>query len=664
MKAKNLNKVPKSRKKKILVIVIILVVLLAAGGGAFWFFFGKNAGKNGKNKGFGNGNYGSYGGNSISINTEGKVTASGVTNVGTVSETFDVTELETDVRIEAVYVASGDSLKTGDKILKLSEDSIENARQELQDKERDAELSYRTGVIEYERDKIAAEYDKDSTKLDGTQADAVYQDSMLDIAQDVESAQQKLDEAKAQIQEYASYVDGDARAYFKIDEYQKLYDENYKLLTENMEKWGITWSQVTSGASGSSFSGSASASGSSSFSGSTGSGFSGSGMSGMPSGAGSTSGFSGGSGTTNISSGSSSVISVTGSDEYSQWVTILRNLYSVLEQNAKDLTSATEKYEEAVSTASLEKKLLELSLPELEENLAEAKAAYEKAVLQNQLTKEKSLSNADRADHEYETALEKAESDYEALKSAWEDAKKNLETFEEQVGDGYFYATADGTVLRSSVRAGNTLRAESTVITYSDLSSMTVTVSVDQSDIAKVTPGDTALVASQKGAMLDGVVKSVNPVSNSESRNNVTYSVTVELDGAGTLGSNESVTVVFGMTTADVSTGSDGNSTDGSGSGRPSRGDGQMPSWGDGEMPNFGDGEMPNFGDGEMPNFGDGEMPNWGDGQMPNFGDGQMPNFGDGERPERGSGEKPSRGGSGKSGGNDNSNSNNSDGDN
>ncbi|MBR4733895.1 MAG: HlyD family efflux transporter periplasmic adaptor subunit [Lachnospiraceae bacterium] len=665
MKYDKLAGAPKKKnKKKIILIIVILVILLAAGGCALWFFFGKNAGKNAKRQGFGSGAFGNFGsGSSLNVNLQGKVTASGVTNVGTVSETFDVTELETELRIEQVYVASGDELKAGDKILKLTEESVENARKELQEKERDAELSYRTGAIEYERSKIAAEYDRDSTKLSGTQADGVYQDSLLDMAQDVETAQSKLDEAKAQIQEYATLADPDAcRAYYKVDEYQRIYDENLKILTDNVEKWGIYWSQVTGAGGGASMGGSGGSAGSMSGAGAmSGSGGAAGGMSGSFGGADAMGGSMGSAGSGSMGSGSvnignSSLITVTASDEKGQWVTILKNLFSVLEQNLSDLENAKEQYEEALATASLEKKLLELSLPELEENLAQAKASYEKAILQNQLTKEKSISNADRADHDYETALEKAESDFEALKSAWEDAKKNLEIFEEQVGDGYFRASADGSVLRNSVRANGVLRASATILTYGDLTAMTVTVSVDQSDVAKIKPGDAALVASQKGAMLDGVVKSVNPVSNSESRNNVTYSVTVEVDGAGALGSNESVTVVFGMTTADVSTGNNGNAADGTGEGnsngeRPGRGDGERPSWGDGEMPNFGDGqmpnwgdgEMPNFGDGEMPNFGDGQMPNWGDGEMPNFGDGQMPNFGDGQMPNFGDGERPER---------------------
>ncbi|MCR5459673.1 MAG: HlyD family efflux transporter periplasmic adaptor subunit [Acetatifactor sp.] len=603
MKSDKLAGTPKKKnKKKIILIIVILVILLAAGGFALWFIFGKNAGKNAKRQGFGSGGFGNYGSSSLSINLQGKVTASGVTNVGTVSETFDVTELETELRIAEVYVASGDELKTGDKILKLTEQSVENARKELQEKERDAELSYRTGAIEYERSKIAAEYDRDSTKLSGTQADGVYQDSLIDVAQDVETAQSKLDEAKAQIQEYTTLADPDVcRAYYKVDEYQKIYDENLKILTDNIEKWGIYWSQITGAGGGGSMGGSAGGAGAMSGSASgagamSGSGGAAGGMSGFSGGADAMGGSMGSTGSVSI--GNSSLITVTASDERGQWVTILKNLYSILEQNLSDLENAKAQYEEALSTASLEKKLLELSLPELEENLAQAKASYEKVLLQNQLTKEKSISNADRADHDYETALEKAESDYEALKSAWEDAKKNLETFEEQVGDGYFRASADGSVLRSSVRANGVLRASATILTYGDLTAMTVTVSVDQSDVAKIKPGDAALVASQKGAMLEGVVKSVNPVSNSESRNNITYSVTVEVDSAGALGSNESVTVVFGMTTADVSTENNGGATDGTGEEKPN-----------GERPGIGDGERPNFGDGQRPNFGDGERP-------------------------------------------------------
>ncbi|MBP5282763.1 MAG: HlyD family efflux transporter periplasmic adaptor subunit [Lachnospiraceae bacterium] len=564
-------------KKKKLLLILPAVILIVAGVVLF-LYFGKGKKGNNNSQGFGKERF-SGSSFSGSVITADMVTASGVTNMGTVSETFDVTELSTELRIEAVYVSSGDSLKAGDRVLKLTQESVAAARAELEDKVLDAELAYRAGAIEYERSKIVAEYDRDSTKLSGSQAEAVYQDSLADVNSDVESAQSKLDQTKEQIAEYAAYVDGNNYSeYFEVDKYQKLYDENLKLLTDHMEKWGITWPQVTGGD--------------------------------MP--------------------------MRDNTSEYNQWVSVLKSLYSVLEQNAKDLNSAKEAYEEAISSASLEKKLLELSLPELEEKLSQAKASSEKALLENELTKEKSISDAEKADHDYETAIEKAESDFNDLKSAWEDAKKNLEIFEEQVGDGFFYASADGNVLRMSVRAQNTLRADSTILTYSDTSAMTVTVSVDQSNIAKITPGETAVVMSQSGVTKDGIVKSVNPISTSEGRNNVTYSVTVELDGAGRLGSNESVTVIFGTTAQELmgtSTQPAESGSEGSGEGRPERPEGMqgMPGNWSGEMPEGIPEGMPGNWSGEMPEgMPEGFPGNWS-GERPEGMPGGRPGKRDGE---------------------------------
>ena len=579
-------------KKRKLWLILIPVVLLLVGGGLVFFWHSKKAkgGDDRREMSFGSGrNSGfSYSG----LNMQGMTTGSGVTNMGTVAETFDVTELETQLMIEEVYVASGDELKAGDRVLKLTQESVESARKELEKKEQEAELAYRTGAIEYERSKIVAEYTRDSAVLSGSQADSVYQDSMADSDSELEKAKEKLSEAQEQINEYGSYVDdGSYRAYFKVDEYQKLYDENLKILTDNMDKWGISWAEVTS------------------------------------------------QGRTDYST------------EHSQWVSILRSLYSVLEQNRKDLDNALSEYESALSTASLEKKVLELSVSELQESVSEAKAQYEKTVLQNQLTKEKSKVNADSAQRDYETTLEKAESDFADLKSAWEDAKANLEVFEAQVGDGYFYASSDGNVLRTSVRAGSSLKADSTVFIYSDPAAMTVTVSVNQTDIAKITPGESVVVMSQSGTMMDGSVKSVNPVSTSESRNNVTYSVIVELSGAGALGSNESVSVIFGMSTAELSTSGDGGNTKQSGDGsedssreRPSG----MPGDWSGEMPSDWSGERPSG----MPGDWSGEMPSdWSEERpsgMPGDWSGEMPSDWSGERPSGmpggRSGEKSSNG--------------------
>lgn len=123
------------------------------------------------------------------------------------------------------------------------------------------------------------------------------------------------------------------------------------------------------------------------------------------------------------------------------------------------------------------------------------------------------------------------------------------------MGDGYFYASEDGTILRTMVRAEQALTSDAVVFVYSNPKELTVTVSVDQSDITKLTVGDSAYVQSSAGSGYTGVITAIDPVSSSSSRTSVTYSVTVQInveDEEDSLSANESVTVVFGMTEEEI----------------------------------------------------------------------------------------------------------------
>ena len=195
---------------------------------------------------------------------------------------------------------------------------------------------------------------------------------------------------------------------------------------------------------------------------------------------------------------------------------ILSSLYQVLVQNEKDLEQAQSDYEDAVANAAFELQTLQLSLPSLEQAVTEAKENYEVQAGQAKLTYEQTLATAERAESDYETALEKAESDYETLKSDYEDARDNLELFENSVGDGYFYASGSGTILRVMAQAEQELTEDSVLFLYSNPEEMSVTVSVDQTDIAKLTVGEEAYVMTSGGSGYSGSIAAVYPVTSSE----------------------------------------------------------------------------------------------------------------------------------------------------
>lgn len=502
MKNKEIKQIFFSRKKnkKWVIIALVLVLSLSGGSVATVMILHKNSSRSEF----------TLPDNLAGLNfTEDMIAASGVTNVGITEETFDVENLTTELEIEEVYAVSGEEVTAGDKILKLTEDSVEEARKELERALEDAELAYRTGAIEYEQNLITAEYTRDSAILTGQQAKEVYDETVASLQSAVTRAEEELQDAEDDIAEYESYVnDGSYKSYFKVDEYQAIYDENLKALTDKMDEWGISWSQVT-GSGGGSTQLSADVSGNNA----------------QPQSG----------GTSNAS--------------------ILASLYSILEQNLKDLEEAEDKYEDALTNAAFELQTLQLKLSSLQQAAMEAKENYEIQLAQAKLTYETSLSGAERAESDYNTTVEKAESDLAALKSTYDDAKANLELFESSVGDGYFYASEDGTILRTMVRAEQALTSDAVVFVYSNPKELTVTVSVDQSDIAKLTVGDSAYVQSTAGSGYTGVITAIDPVSSSDSRTSVTYSVTVQInveDEEDSLSANESVTVVFGMTEEEI----------------------------------------------------------------------------------------------------------------
>lgn len=346
MKNKEIKQIIFSRKKNKKWIIVALVLVLTLGGGSVAVVVILH--RNGNQSEF------SMPGNMAGLTfTEDMTVASGVTNVDITEASFDVENLTTELEIEEVYAVSGEEVTAGDKILKLTEDSVEEARKELERTLRDAELAYRTGAIEYEQNLITAEYTRDSAILTGQQAKDVYDETVASLQSAVTRAEEELQDAEDDIAEYESYVnDGSYKSYFKVDEYQAIYDENLKALTDKLDEWGIGWSQITGGSAGSVQ-------------------------------AGGTAG---------------NVLGSSGQDSNSSNVKTLASLYNILEQNLKDLEEAQEKYDDAVTNASFNLQTLQLKIPSLQQAVTEAKENQEIQQAQAKLTYETALSMAERAE--------------------------------------------------------------------------------------------------------------------------------------------------------------------------------------------------------------------------------------------------------------------------
>lgn len=421
--------------------------------------------------------------------TTSLVTATGTTSIGIVEETFTPDYISTNLIIEEIYLSSGDEVEEGTAILKITEDSLEEARKELTSAATTADLAYRAGLITYEQSMITAKYDYDLSVLEKQQAQEIYDETVASLQADIDEAQEAYDEAVEELQEYQDAIANDTYA----EEYdpegkEALYWEDRALLVSWVDSYSLDWGQVTGSSSG------------------------------------------GGGGTDQTA------------------LKKAQTLYKLLSTEEKEYQQAQDDYEEAVSNAQAQIKVISAKLPSLEAAITEAKNAYTEGVISAKATYDSTLASASMADSTYDTAVEKAEEELDSLLTDKEDAEENLAEFEELLGDGTLYTSGSGTILMLRIREGETLSADTMVFAYSNPEEITVSAAVDQADIASLTVGDAAMVSIDDYGTFTGTITTINPETSSSSRTSVTYTVTIALEGdVSSLSGNLTASVIFGM---------------------------------------------------------------------------------------------------------------------
>lgn len=449
------------------------------------------------------------------------VSASGLTTVGMLEETWELDFLETALYVEESYLVAGDEVEAGTAVFKVSGETIDQARKELEAAVTEAELNYRQGVINYETEAIEARVTGETAAVNKKYSQAEYDSAAAQAAKKVEELENQVEEARELAQEYEKSVNEDYyRTYYQVDELYQTYYEHFTLLMETYEKWDIKEKESLYGNSASDL-------GSSSGSGTSGAGVSQeSSFEGMQEAAG------GGS-----------------YDENSSLLSVYNLLDEMVQEEAEKYKTALENYETAKRKAQAGLSQAQSNLASLEAELAVAQTEYEKQLILCKADYETTLAQSDNAQAVYETTLESLEETLAALEDEKEEAEENLALFEDVIGDGYFYTQSAGTIVMNGVRAGTYMSGESLVVAYSNPETVSVSASVDQSDIAKIAIGDSVYVAVSEYGNYQGRVTVINPVTQAQSRSLVTYQVTVTLEGdVSTLDSNLTAYVYFGVT--------------------------------------------------------------------------------------------------------------------
>lgn len=434
---------------------------------------------------------------------EGITSANGLTAIGMLDETWELDFLETALYVEESYLSTGDEVEEGTAVFKVSEEMLKEARKELENAVTEANLAYRQGVIDYETGVIDARVVKENAAVNKKYGQAQYDNASTEAAKTVKELEKQVEEAKELVDEYTKSVNEDYyRTYYKIDELYQTYYEHFNLLMETYEKWNIEEKESLYGNSVPSLGGASESGGA-------------------------------------VRGGCS---------ENETQLSVYNLLDEMVKQEVEEYETALENYETAKRTAQAGLEKAQSDLASLEAELVTAQTEYEKQLITCKSDYEITLAESDNAQAVYEVTLESLEETLTSLENEKEDAAENLALFEKTIGDGYFYTQSAGTIVMNGVRKDSYLSGESLIIAYSNPEKVSVTASVDQSDIAGISIGDNVYVVISGYGNYQGQVTMINPVTQAQSRSSVTYQVTVTLEGdVSTLDSNLTAYVYFGM---------------------------------------------------------------------------------------------------------------------
>lgn len=470
------------------------------------------------------------------------ISATGLTSVGMNTETLKLDFLTTELYVEESYLSAGDEVDAGAKVFKISEDTLNEAKQELADKVTETDLAYRQGLIDYENNLLEAESTYKKASIEADYAQTVYDQAVADAKKTVDDLQEQVEEAKELLEEYQKSESKDYyRSYYQVDELYAAYYEHFNLLMSFYEKWDIETLNDLYGKSASSLSLSSITGASASSAASTG----GSGAGGS---------FAAG----NSSSGSGD----------SEKLSVYNLLDELVTEEGEAYQTALKNYEKAKAQAKAGLKKAESNLTDLEAQLVSAQTEYEASLISSKADYEVALAESENAELVYETTKQSLEETLEGLKEDKEEAEENQKSFLEALSDGYFYTEKAGTVVVSAVSADSYLSGDTLVIAYSNPETVTITAQVDQADIAGIEIGEEAYVMISGYGNYEGNVTMLNPVTQADSRTSVTYQVTVTLSGdVSDLTSNLTAYVYFGdveaMKNAQIPGAADGEAGEG-----------------------------------------------------------------------------------------------------
>lgn len=105
------------------------------------------------------------------------------------------------LEIEEVYVTAGEEIAAGDKLLKVTDESVSAIRQELSEDAAEAEITYKKAATSRKQTDLQAQADMDMNQAYGAYAQAEYEQTIDKLQTAVDDTAEKLAEVQEELEE-------------------------------------------------------------------------------------------------------------------------------------------------------------------------------------------------------------------------------------------------------------------------------------------------------------------------------------------------------------------------------------------------------------------------------------------------------------------------------
>lgn len=451
----------------------------------------------------------------------------GTTQIGSVSQIPEFSVNAVTMTVEEVYHAAGDTVAAGDALFKISDDSMQEATAYYESAVAEAKRTLELAQADLSSGDLEAQSTKQETTLDAQTAAESYQAAVDEIDVEVAEKKEAYDEAVESAQQYQEDLDNGT--YYTSNGLSEKKDAQTQAETElQTAQSNLETAQKEADAAD----------------------------------------LTVGSSMTELKS------KIADGADSATLATLVDNMilaYETQQKTASALTEAQKAADTAQSNVDQAAKAFETAVEsynkdteEASEKITELTEQAEKLLTQYEEAERNSVVEKVQLKNEYDTAeLEGSYADgtYQSsvisLEQAVEEAQRNYDTLVAEqaallaVSDGVITASQDGTLSYVAYAEGDTLKADTAVVLYSDNSTISISVEVPQEKITEVSVGEEVAVqisGNRMGTQTGTITSIASGATTGGSISNVTYAVVVTIDNTeGTLSAGSSAVVTFEM---------------------------------------------------------------------------------------------------------------------